>query len=71
MKIFISFFLCILFLNAFSQRDEILLERARYNLPNVSFKKISEPGEAFLKYDLFIKQPLDHSNREKAILIKG
>ena len=65
MKIFISFLLCILFLNAFSQQDEILLERALYNLPNVSFKKISEPGEPFLKYDLFIKQPLDHSNPGK------
>ena len=65
MKLFISVLFCILFLDAFSQSDEILLERALYNLPNVSFKKISEPGDRYLKYNLLIKQPLDHSNPEK------
>src|SRR6185369_1742619 len=54
-----------LFFKAFSQSDEILLERALYNLPNVSFKKISEPGASYLKYDLLIKQPVDHSNPRK------
>lgn len=65
MKTFTSFLFCLSFLNAFSQSDEILLERELYNLPNVSFKKISESGAPFLKYDLLIKQPLDHSNPGK------
>lgn len=65
MKLLISVLLCLLFLNAFSQSDEILLERALYNLPNVSFKKMSEPGAALLKYRLSIKQPVDHADPGK------
>ena len=65
MKICIPVLFCLLFFKAFSQSDEILLERALYNLPNVSFKKISEPGASYLKYKLLIKQPLDHANPGK------
>ena len=46
--------------NANAQSDEIALEQALYNLPDVTFKKISEPGDPYLKYELKIRQPLDH-----------
>ncbi|MEP6683399.1 MAG: S28 family serine protease, partial [Parafilimonas sp.] len=48
-----------------AQTDEILLEKALYNLPDVSFKKVSAFGDKYLKYDLLIKQPLDHQHPEK------
>jgi hypothetical protein len=45
--------------------DEPSLERALYDLPNVSFKKISAPADKYLKYELVIRQPLDHQHPEK------
>lgn len=65
MKIFISFLFCLSFLKGFSQSDELVLEKALYNLPDVSFKKISDPGDMYLKYDLLVKQPIDHAHPEK------
>ncbi len=65
MKIFILFLFCVSFTKGFSQSDELVLEKALYNLPDVSFKKISEPGDMYLKYDLLVKQPLDHAHPEK------
>jgi hypothetical protein len=44
--------------NAYS--DETILEKALYNLPDVTFKKISGPDDPYLKYELKIRQPLDH-----------
>jgi hypothetical protein len=41
------------------------LEKELYNLPNVSFKKISAAADQYLKYELFIKQPIDHWHPEK------
>lgn len=65
MRISFLVLFCMLFFHAVSQSDEIALERALYNLPNVSFKKISEPGEIYLKYSLLIKQPVDHLTPSK------
>jgi hypothetical protein len=65
MKIPLSFLFSFSLLSAFSQSDEFILERALSNLPNVSFKKTSEPGDVVLTYDLLIKQPLDHAHPEK------
>jgi hypothetical protein len=49
-------------LNAFGQNDKQVLERALFNLPNVSFTDVSNPGDQFLIYDLMIMQPLDHQH---------
>ncbi len=64
MKTFIAIVLCLSFLDSFSQNDEVILEHALFNLRNVSFKKISGIGAQYLKYELLIKQPLDHSHPE-------
>lgn len=48
-----------------AQNDEALLEKKLYDLPDVSFKKISKPTDKYLQYDLLIKQPLDHQHPEK------
>lgn len=61
--LFLIFFLTIL--HSFGQTDKQLLERALFNLPNVSFTDVSKPGDPFLTYDLFIRQPLDHQHPEK------
>jgi hypothetical protein len=62
-----SFFLifCLIVVNSFGQTDQQQLERALFNLPNVSFFDVSKPGDPFLTYDLFVKQPLDHQHPEK------
>ncbi len=65
MKSFLFLFFCLAILNSFGQTDKQLLERALFDLPNVSFIDVSKPGDAFLTYDLFIKQPLDHQHPEK------
>ena len=48
-----------------AQNDQALLEKALYNLPDVSFKKVSAPENKYLKYDLLIKQPVEHQHPEK------
>jgi hypothetical protein len=48
-----------------AQSDELSLERELYNLPDLSFKKISAPADKYLKYELIIRQPLDHQHPEK------
>src|SRR4051812_44409931 len=55
---FVTFF-------AAAQNDESALEKALYNLADISFKKVSKPEDKFPKYDLLIKQPLDHQHPEK------
>jgi PS-10 peptidase S37 len=60
MKIWLSLFFSLFLVQAIAQSDELSLERALYNLPNLSFKKVSLPGDKFLKYELLIRQPLDH-----------
>ncbi len=65
MKILLSLLFSLFFINAIAQSDETILERELYNLPDVSFKKISAPTDKYLKYELHIKQPLDHQHPEK------
>jgi hypothetical protein len=61
--------LCLLFslflVRAAAQSDEASLERQLYDLPDLSFKKISTPTDTYLKYALTIRQPLDHQHPEK------
>ena len=67
-KYFLLLFLCLNLLNTtYGQTDKQLLERALFNLPDVSFTDVSKPGDAFLTYDLMIRQPLDHQHTEKGI----
>jgi hypothetical protein len=65
MKIGLSLFLSLSLINAMAQTDELALERDLFNLPNLSFKKIAVPGDKYLKYELLIRQPLDHQHPEK------
>jgi PS-10 peptidase S37 len=65
MKWFFLLFFSICFLQLKAQSDEIALEKALYDLPDVQFKKYSKPGEKYLRYALLIKQPLDHQHPEK------
>jgi hypothetical protein len=65
MKIAFLLFLSLSLLPALAQTDEAALEKQLYDLPNVSFKKISAPSDKYLKYDLRIRQPLDHQHPEK------
>jgi hypothetical protein len=65
MRIAISALLCLSLFHAIAQSDEAALERGLYNLPNVTFKKVSAPGDRYLKYELVIRQPLDHWHLEK------
>jgi len=58
-----AFFFSIL--SAFAQPDKQQLERALYDLPNVSFTNATKPGDPFLTYDLMVKQPLDHQHPER------
>jgi hypothetical protein len=48
-----------------AQSDEQILERELYDLPGVSFKKVSTSIEGVLKYNLLIRQPIDHQHPEK------
>lgn len=65
MKPFLLLIFCLTFLNSFGQPDKQQLERELFNLPNVSFTDVSKPGDLFLTYDLFVKQPIDHQHPEK------
>lgn len=57
-------FTCICFqLNA--QNEEAELEKALFDLPGVQFKKYSKPQDKWLKYELQVKQPLDHKDPGK------
>ena len=65
MRISLSLLLSLFLIHAIAQGDEAALERDLYNLPNVSFKKVSTPADRYLKYELVIRQPLDHWHPEK------
>lgn len=65
MKSFLFLIFCLIILNSYAQTDKQQLERALFNLPDVSFTDVSKPADPFLTYDLLIKQPLDHQNPEK------
>jgi hypothetical protein len=64
MKFIFSFIAVCIFIHV-SAQDEADLEKALFNLPNVSFKKYLKPQDKFLTYTLRIKQPLDHLHPEK------
>ncbi len=61
-SIFILLFAVLLVFNINAHVDENALEQALFNMPDVTFKKISEPGDPYLKYALKVRQPLDHQN---------
>jgi len=61
-SMFVFLLAILLVFNANAQSDQAALEQAMYNLPDVTFKKISEPRDPYLKYELKIRQPLDHHN---------
>lgn len=64
-KPFLTATLLFLHFLLFAQTEEAKLERALFDLPDVSFKKIpTEPG-APPQYDIRVKQPLDHRHPEK------
>jgi PS-10 peptidase S37 len=65
MKTVLSVLLCLSLFHVMAQSDESALERELYNLPNVSFKKVSAPSDRYLKYEPEIRQPLDHWHPEK------
>lgn len=48
-----------------SQPDEVMLEKALFNMPDVAFQKVSKPGDPYLQYAIILEQPLDHSHPEK------
>jgi|WetSurSiteA1Bulk_404760.scaffolds.fasta_scaffold00142_11 hypothetical protein len=63
--LYILLFSLLSLLSGSAQTDESLLEQALFNLPDVTFKKTSKPGEPILQYALTIRQPLDHQHPEK------
>src|SRR5262245_31442157 len=65
MKTSLLFCFVFCFTQLHAQSDEAALEKALYNLPDVQFKKTSQPDDKYLTYLLTIKQPLDHKHPEK------
>lgn len=66
MKKITSFFVLLLlghFLSA--QNTEALLERALFDLPDISFSKLPPTASGLFQYDIRVKQPLDHQHPEK------
>jgi len=59
--------LCFLFSTILlsAQADEKKLERALFDLPDLSFTKISQPGQLPMQFGLRIRQPLDHKDPSK------
>jgi hypothetical protein len=71
MKWFLLLFFSCSFLQLKAQSDEIALEKALSDLPDVQFKKYSRPGDKYLRYSLFIRQPLDHQHPEKGFFYQS
>ncbi len=68
-KILFTFGLIIFAISTWAQNpDEKKLERALFDLPNVSFTKVSKTNDTFLQYMLKIKQPLDHNDISKGFI---
>jgi len=59
----LCFVLCTLLLSA--QAEDKKLERALFDLPDVVFSKLSQPGQTPVQYLLRIKQPVDHQDVSK------
>lgn len=62
MRILTLLFLSIFTTTLLAQSD---LERALFDLPKVSFKKIETPDDYLAAYELMIKQPVDHTDPDK------
>ena len=61
-------FISFLFLQSFclqADNEEKKLEQLLYDMPGVSFTKLTKPGDTYLQYMLRIKQPLDHLDTSK------
>jgi hypothetical protein len=65
MKIGLFLFFSLSLMRVAAQGDEVALERALYDLPDLAFKKVSAATDPYLKYELTIRQPLDHQHPEK------
>jgi hypothetical protein len=65
MKWYTCILILILPVMVHAQPGAAAIEQALFDLPGVSFKKISNPGDPYLRYDLSIKQPVDHWHPEK------
>ena len=64
MKLLFLILFILLSAGTFAQTDKELLERELYNLPDVSFSDVSKPGDAYLTYNLMVRQPIDHQHPE-------
>lgn len=64
MRVYLLFLFSFIISNAIAQDQQQLLEQALFNLPNVSFKKLSSTADSVLHYELQIRQPLDHQHPE-------
>jgi hypothetical protein len=71
MRNFLWFVLVCFTLRVTAQNDEGQLEKLLYTLPDVQFKKYSKPGDPYLKYELKIRQPLDHAHLEKGYFFQS
>ena len=65
MRFWLFFFFSFSLTRLMAQTDEDRLEREMYDLPGLAFKKISAPADRYLRYELTIRQPLDHQHPEK------
>ena len=65
MRFWLLLFLSFSLTHLMAQTDADRLEREMYDLPGLAFKKISGPADNYLKYELTIRQPLDHQHPEK------
>jgi hypothetical protein len=52
-------------LSIFSQKELPKIERILYDLPDISFEKLSDDKSVYQEYKLKVKQPLDHKNPAK------
>ncbi len=65
MRFWLLLFLSFSLTHLIAQTDADRLEREMYDLPGLAFKKISGPADNYLRYELTIRQPLDHRHPEK------
>jgi PS-10 peptidase S37 len=65
MKICLVLIFSLSLIRVAAQSDEAVLERRLFDLPDLAFKKVSNAGDPYLKYELTIRQPLDHLHPEK------
>jgi PS-10 peptidase S37 len=61
--IIISLFIQTIFV--FSQNEMTKIERMLYDMPDISFEKLTDGASLYPEYKIKIKQPLDHKNPKK------